>query len=129
MIHTIPSVRRFLQDRGFDPLSADRSVSPEAAVLRCLEEAFTVPASFSGGGKEYVSVLEDCLSAMDERLYHEYRPMADLFRRFMLEAAPSADPGDSAWQRTLAFGARLGLVDPDMLLCRPHRNQTGGPEA
>ncbi len=128
MIQEIPSVRRILQARGYFPLPADLSVTPETLLLRFFEEEYPVRVSFSAGGKEYFTALADCLSAMDERLYHEYRPMLDLLRRFMLEAAPSADPEDSDWKDALLRAAALGAVDSDNLICRPHKNDAGGSE-
>ncbi len=121
-----PSVSGFLRIHGCSASPADGSGREAEQVIRCFQHAYPADVSLSGEGKAYLSALRDCLGAMDERLYHEYRPLADLFRRFVSEAAPSADPGDPVWKEALAYGARTGLADPEELFCRPHKNEAGG---
>ena len=112
------STSQFLRLHG---VSVPESAAPEEApVISCFQALYPSPAALSEEGRAYLAALTDCLCAMDERLYHLYRPMADLLLRFAREAAPQADPGDPVWQDALARGARLGIVDPELLLNHPH---------
>ena len=100
-----------------------------AAVFSCLRDAYPAGAPLSENGAAYLSALLDCLGALEPQLYHTWRPVADLLYRFVMEAAPSADPGDPLWQRALSEGDRLGVIDPDQLSARPHKNDAGKGES
>ena len=105
-----------------DPGLPDFSSPDAMQVIRRFEARFPAAPAMNEEGKAYLSALVKTFSAMDERLYHLYRPMEDLLCRFICEASPPAGQEDPLWQDALRLAARAGFPG---LVCQPHKNESG----
>ncbi len=112
----------WLKSRGFDAAVADGCIKDDAAVTRCFRESFPAEGIWCDESRAWLCAQTDCLSSMNEMLYHLYRPMCDLFRRFVALYASSVPQDDPLWKESLALGDRLGLVDRDDFCRVPHKN-------
>ena len=123
LMNTIPdSVTAFLQAHSVPLPEKEPSGAEVLKLTHCFEALYPAPAALDPNGKAWLSAMTDFLCSLDERLYHLYRPAADLFRHFMAEAALSADPEDPAWKDALSRGSRMGAIDPELLIHHPHKN-------
>ena len=109
-----PSAQAWLHAHGL-PDTAD-----DAAALRCLEAARPADSAWGEESRAWLSTLTACLPALNEQLYHQYRPMADLFRLSAFSFLPAASPDDPLRAEVLRVGACLGLLSPDDFARVPH---------
>ncbi len=120
------STQAFLEAHGGKAaLSAPQGVDG-IQLARLLRSACPSDSSWSEENRAYLSVLTELLGAMDERLYHFYRPMAELFRETMLRLVSGANREDPVWKDAMALGTCTGLLEPSEMDRQPHLFLQGG---
>ncbi len=120
------STQAFLEAHGgAAALSSPQGV--DGIALACmLRKAFPSDSSWTEENRAYLAVLTELLGRMDERLYHFYRPVADLFLETVFRLGPGADRGDPVWKGAMALGTDIGLLEPSEIDRQPHLFASGG---
>ena len=109
------SVAAFLSARGGESLlSGDLADLP--AIVKIFRQARPTPDSdpLSGENRAWLSVLADCVTCTDDRMYEHYRALADLFRAGIFRAPREQLLSDPAWSGVAEQGVRLGLLPEDL---------------
>ena len=109
------SVMRFLADRGGESLFSGGDPDP-AAIVRFFRSTVPPEASdpLSPENLAWLSVLADCIGAMDERIYEHCRALIDLFRAEIFRAPRERLLSDPAGLGVAEKGLRLGILPGDL---------------